>query len=236
MSKRTRQKDKMEVVYSPSQWELLRRFREQAVAIMDALSFRGIVSIIHGSVARGDVNKGSDVDIVIPYVMSSHSVELALVTRGFKIYTRKIAQATPSHTPKAHIYLDADERQCVTFPLVAFRTLEDEFYKFGGLLELKNLKADDRVSGCDKRLMLIEPTPKGHVESPIQGREAEVARIVGVSVDIVNERVRVLMRREEVGRTGIVLSLDLMDGEVFEEALKKLAESNPIVRRRIMKK
>jgi hypothetical protein len=182
------------------------------------------------------VNDDSDIDVIIPYVVSSHTVELALTMNGFEVYSRRIAQATPSHTPKAHIFLDSEEKQCVTFPLVPFRNLEFEFYRFGGFLELKDLREDKRVSGCDKRLMLIEPTSRGHFESPIEGREAEVAKIVGVSVDIVNERVRVLKRRGEVGRTGIVLSVDLGDGEVFEEVLKRLAESNPIVRRRLLKK
>ena len=215
-------KDRVETVYPYSKWELLRQFREQAIIIMGTLASRGVDSKIHGSVARGDVDKDSDVDIIIPYVASSLSVELALVNGGFNIYNRKIAQATPSHTPKAHIYLDASEKQCVTFPLVAFRRLEHEFYKFGGLLELKNLNEGTRVPGCDKRLMLIEPTSNGHIESPIQDRESEVARIVGVSIEIVNERVRVLNRRKEIGRTGIVLSYNLMDREVFEEALKTL--------------
>lgn len=228
--------DRIEVTYEPTRWRLLKDFRKQAITIMDALSSRGIISAIHGSVARGDVNEDSDVDVIIPCVVSSHTVELALTMNGFEVYSRRIAQATPSHTPKAHIFLDSEEKQCVTFPLVSFRNLEFEFYRFGGFLELKDLREDKRVPGCDKRLMLIEPTSRGHFESPIEGREAEVAKIVGVSVDIVNERVRVLKRRGEVGRTGIVLSVDLGDGEVFEEVLKRLAESNPIVRRRLLKK
>lgn len=236
MGRRAGYWDRIEVVYDSSQWRLLEHFREEAITIMEALASRGIVSAIHGSVARGDVNEDSDVDVIIPSVVSSHIVELALTMNDLKIHSRKIAQATPSHTPKAHTYLDVNEKQCVTFPLVPFHTLEFEFYKFGGLLELEDLKKGKRVSGCDKRLMLIEPTPKGHIESPIQGREAEVASIVGISMDIVNERVRVLKRREEIGRTGIVLSVNLGDGEVFEEVLKRLAESNPIVRRRLMKK
>lgn len=223
--------DGVEVVYTPAKWELLKKIRKTASEIMASLSFRELVPSVHGSVARGDVNPDSDIDIIIPYVVSSHSVELALTLRGFEIYSRKIAQATPSHALKAHIYIDAEEKECVTFPLVQFRALELEFYRFGGLLDLPSLDADRRVAGCDKRLMLIQPTSRGHIEFPVKGREAEVAKIVGVSLEIVEERVRVLTRRREVGRTGIVLSADVREGEVFEDVLRRLAASNPIVKR-----
>lgn len=223
--------DGVEVVYSPSRWALLKRLRGRALEIMASLASRELTFSIHGSVARGDVNPDSDIDIVIPYVVSSHSVELALTMHGFEIYYRKIAQATPSHAPKAHIYLDAEEKECITFPLAVFRTLELEFYRFGGILDSASLKADRRVSGCDKRLMLIEPTAQGHIEFPVKGRELEAAKILGVSLEIVKERVRVLTRRREIGRTGIVLSVDVGDGEVFEDVLRRLAASNPIVKR-----
>ena len=63
-----------------------------------------------------------------------------------------------------------------------------------------------------------------------------MARIVGVGVRIVEERIRVLTRRERVGRTGIVFSRDLEEDEVFEEALKQVSDTNPIVRRRLARK
>ncbi|MFH0897010.1 MAG: nucleotidyltransferase domain-containing protein [Candidatus Bathyarchaeota archaeon] len=221
----------VEVVYSPKRFELLRGLRRRSLDIMVSLASRELVSSMHGSVARGDVNPGSDIDIIIPYVVSSHTVELALSLQGFRSYSRRIAQATPSHAPKAHIYLDAEEKECVTFPLISLRTLELEFYGFGGILDLPLLKADKRVPGCDKRLMLIQPTELGHIEFSVKGREMEAAKIIGVSLEIVNERVRVLTRRKEVGRTGIVLSVDVDEGEVFEDVFRRLASSNPIVKR-----
>ncbi|UCH01924.1 MAG: nucleotidyltransferase domain-containing protein [Candidatus Bathyarchaeota archaeon] len=226
--------DKIEVVYTPTHWQLLNHFRKKAELIMKTLTDRNMDSAVYGSVARGDVNNNSDVDIIIPYIVSSHTVELALTFSRFKIYSRKIAQATPNHTPKAHIYLDISEKLCVTFPLVPFRSLEYEFYKFGGLLGIDKLRKKERVPGCDKKLMLIEPTSKGHIESPIHGRAAEVAQIIGVNIDIIKERTRVLNRRKKIGRTGIITSVNLHNGEVFEEVLKNIADSNPIVRRRIM--
>lgn len=231
-----RHRDKMEVIYDPPHWEWLRHLRKQALSIMGALDAQGIRSMVHGSVARGDVDQRSDVDIFVPYVLPSYKVELALTMHGFEIYSRKIAQATPGHAPKGHIYLNVNESMSVTFPLVPFRTLEFEFYKFGGMLDFKGLKADKRVPGCTKTLMLMEPTPRGHFGSSIQGREAEVAKIVGINVDIVVERVRVLTRRDRIGRTGIFLLVALQKDESFEEVLKRLIDTNPIVRRRCVTK
>jgi predicted nucleotidyltransferase len=231
----SRQNDKIEVIYNSPHWKLLQMLREKSIEIMDALASKGIYSGIYGSVVRGDVTHRSDIDIIIPSIISSHSIELALTRKMIKIFSRKIAQATPGHTPKAHIFLDAEEKLCVTFPLASFGTLELEFYKFGGYLELDELKADKRLPGCNKNLMLIEPTLLGHIESPIVGREREVSKIVGVKIDIVRERIRVLTRRKEVGRTGIFLSAYLKEEDVFENILKRLADSNPIIRRRLRK-
>ncbi len=228
--------DVKEVFYDSAHWMLLQGLRGKAVKIMDALAARSLSSAVYGSVARGDVNKKSDVDVIIPYATSSHTVELALRLGGLQIFSRRIAQATPSHTPKAHIYLDAVDETCLTFPLTAFRSLELEFYRFGGFQRVEEIKTEKRVPGCDKRLRLIQPTQTGHVESLIRGREREVARIVGVGVRIVEERIRVLTRRERVGRTGIVFSRDLEEDEVFEEALKQVSDTNPIVRRRLARK
>ena len=228
--------DVKEVFYDSAHWMLLQGLRGKAVKIMDALAVRSLSSAVYGSVARGDVNKKSDVDVIIPYATSSHTVELALRMGGLQIFSRRIAQATPSHTPKAHIYLDAVDETCLTFPLTSFRSLELEFYRFGGFQQVEEIKTEKRVPGCDKRLRLIQPTQTGHVESLIRGREREVARIVGVGVRIVEERIRVLTRRERVGRTGIVFSRDLEEDEVFEEALKQVSDTNPIVRRRLARK
>ncbi len=95
---------------------------------------------------------------------------------------------------------------------------------------LKNRK---RVPGVDKRLMLIEPTAEGHVESTVVGREKAASRILGVSLNTVLDRVHALLRRDEVGRTGMFIARDLSPDETFEMVLKKLADENPAVRRRL---
>jgi predicted nucleotidyltransferase len=84
-------------------------------------------------------------------------------------------------------------------------------------------------------LMLIEPTERGHVESSIVGHEEAVAKVLGISAETVLDRVHTLLKRDEVGRTGVFVKRELAADETFELALKKLADTNPAVRRRIRK-
>jgi predicted nucleotidyltransferase len=43
------------------------------------------------------------------------------------------------------------------------------------------------------------------------------------------------LKRDEVGRTGVFIKKELAADETFEMALKRLAEGNPAVRRRVKK-
>lgn len=223
--------DIREIIYSEEQWKLLRKLRLKAIKIMSILERIGLKPIVHGSLARGDVKPTSDIDIVIPYQVPSFKIETALEQAGITPQQRMLVQATPKHTVKAHIQID--EQTTITFPLMELRKLEREFYKFGGELTLEELRKNKRTLGVDKRLMLITPTEKGHTESPIIGREAEVARKLKISIDIINERIRVLTRRDEVGRTGVYLKRKLGKEESFEEVLKKLIDKDPAIRRRM---
>lgn len=220
-----------EVIYDEKRWQILKQLREDAILILESLKKQGIYAIVHGSIARGDVWKGSDIDVFIPYPLPSYRVEIALESAGLKIIERYIVIATPSSTPKAYISLDHEEKRVVTFPLLKPKPRELEFYKFGGTLDLNGLLEDKRVPGVDKRLVLIEPTQSGHRESPVIGREALVARILGINIDTVLERVRVLTRRDEIGRTGVFVKYVLRDDESFEEALINIAKKNPLIRR-----
>ena len=193
-------------------------------------------AMVHGSLARGDVDEKSDIDVLVPAVVSTQLVEAGLEGLGFQIFSREIAQATPMHSPKAHLYLDPEQKTAVTVPLSPFRKLEMEFYKFGGTVTWKELVDEKRRPGCTKKLTLIEPTPEGHVESSVVGYEAEVARMLGVSTDIVRERVRVLTRRDAVGRTGIFLKLLVPEGISFEEVLETEVKANPALRRTLRKR
>ena len=158
-------------------------------------------------------------------------MESALEKAKIPINTRFVVQATPTYAMKAHI--EIDEKTTVSFPLMEMRRVEREFYRFGGEANLTQLKANVRVAGVDKRLMLIEPTEKGHVESSVVGKEESAAKVLGISAETVLDRVHALQRRDMVGRTGVFVKKELVQNETFELALKKLSEQNPAVRRRM---
>lgn len=220
-----------EVIYSAEQWALLKKFRLKAVRLMEALEKFRLEAVVHGSVARGDVTERSDVDVFIPHQQSSFIVETALEQAGISVSRRLIVQATPSYAMKA--YIEVNENTSVSFPLMKMRKVEREFYKFGGEATLENLRNNIRVCGVDKRLMLIEPTEDGHKESTIVGREEQIARLLGISVETVLDRVHALLRRDKVGRTGVFIEKELLSNETFEMTLKRLADQNPAVRRRL---
>lgn len=223
--------DYREVVYDTERWALLERLREKARKIMEVLESSHLKAVVHGSVARGDVTEGSDIDVFIPRQVSSFRVETALETSGIVVNGRFVVQATPSYAMKA--YVEIGESVTVSFPLMKMRKVEREFYRFGGVVSGGDLRDDLRVAGVDKRLMLIEPTGEGHRESTVVGREGYVAQLLGVSVETVLDRVHALLKRDEVGRTGVFIEREVRDHETFEMVLKEIAEENPAVRRRL---
>jgi len=223
--------ERVEVVYDKKRWNLLRELRFKTVQIMEILEKFHLSSIVHGSIARGDVSETSDIDIFLPDLPSSFVIETALERSGVSVNRRLVVQATPLYAAKG--YIEIDNQRCVSFPLVKLRPVEKDFYKFGGEASLSMLREDVRVPGVDKRLMLIEPTSEGHVESAVVGREEEVANLLGVSFNTVLDRVHALLRRDEVGRTGVFIERELSPNETFELVLKKLADQNPAVRRRL---
>jgi len=231
MTKRPwRRSERKEVVYDGKHWALLEELRAEALCIMEALESSHLKAVVHGSIARGDITPKSDVDVFIPYQVSSFNVETALEKTGIIVNRRLVVQATPTYAMKA--YIEIGENMSVSFPLMKMRKVEREFYRFGGETALESLRAGLRVLGVDKRLMLIEPTEEGHRESTIVGREEHVAKLLDISVETVLDRVHALLRRNEVGRTGVFIKKELSGDETFEMALKRLADQNPAVRRR----
>ncbi|MCW3996935.1 MAG: nucleotidyltransferase domain-containing protein [Candidatus Bathyarchaeota archaeon] len=222
-----------EVTYKQERWERLRRLRVKARSIMSALEAFHLPSVVHGSVARGDVSSYSDVDVFIPELQNSFLVEMALQKANITVNSRFMVMATPTYAMKAHI--EIDEHTMVSFPLMEMRKVEREFYRFGGEANLNQINANVRVAGVDKRLMFIEPTLNGHIESNVVGREEFVAGVLGISVDTVLNRVRTLLKRDLTGRTGVFVKRELLPDETFELALKKLSDANPAVRRRMKK-
>lgn len=220
-----------EVVYDAKRWALIEKLRLKTMQMMEALERFRLESIVHGSVARGDVTEKSDIDVFIPYQPSSFIVETALENADMQVNRRLVVQATPAYAMKA--YIEIGENTSVSFPLMKMRRVEIDFYRFGGEATSQTLKEGLRVLGVDKRLMLIEPTDEGHRESTVIGREEQAAKLLGVSVETVLDRVHALLRRDEVGRTGVFIERELRAEETFEMVLKKLADRNPAVRRRL---
>jgi hypothetical protein len=223
--------ERIEIIYDEKRWKLLVELRLEAARIMRALAQSHLNSVVHGSIARGDVSEKSDIDVFLLDPPSSFLIETALEQAVIPINRRVIVQATPLYAVKGHI--EISKRESVSFPLVKLRLVERGFYKFGGETSLQTLERGVRVPGVDKRLMLIEPTSNGHVESTVVGREEAVAHFLGVSLETVFDRVRALLHRDEVGRTGVFIERELMPYETFEMILKKLMDQNPAVRRRL---
>lgn len=218
-----------EVAYGPEAWERLRGLRERASGVLALLGERDVEGRVFGSVARGDVKPGSDVDIFIPEQASLVRIGLAL---DDLVLERSIVQATPRALVKAHVVLEDGTN--VLFPLIPPREMELEFYRFGGEIGAKGIAENRRVCGVDKRLMLVEPTPEGHVETPLSDLPPGwPARRIGVSQAIVEERIRVLGRRAVVGRTGVYLHRVLAPEESFGQVLAELAYGDPAMRRRM---
>ena len=230
-TKPERRQDTKEVTYSSDRWALLREHRKTAKQLLEALQGGNVEAVVHGSVARGDVHKASDVDAFIPNPQSSFQVESALERANIPVAARILIQATPLYAMKA--YIEVDAASTVSFPLMSLRRVEREFYKFSGEVTLAQIEANIRVAGVDKRLMLIEPFEQGHVESSISGREDYVAKCLGIGVETVMDRVRALTKRDAVGRTGVFVKEELDADETFEMALSRLAAENPAVRRRL---
>jgi uncharacterized protein len=230
-SKPERRQETREVRYDSERWSLLARFRQKAVGLLESLEQCHSFAIVHGSVARGDINRDSDIDLFIPDPPSSFQIETALEQAKINVAARTIIQATPAYALKA--YIEIDTATTVSFPLVSLRRTEREFYGFSGKADLNQLKIRSRVLGVDKRLMLIQPTEKGHVESSIIGHEEQTAKKLGIAVETVLDRVHALMKRDAVGRTGVFIKKELASDETFELALKRLAEENPAVRRKL---
>ncbi|MGQ9582533.1 MAG: nucleotidyltransferase domain-containing protein [Thermoplasmatota archaeon] len=223
-------RDPREVVYSRERLGLLRALRERAEELGRVL---GAGWWVHGSLARGDVHRRSDIDIVClePPGELSYRVELALESHAARWVGREVVMATPNSAPKGRYILD--ETLSATFPLAPLTPREEGFYRFGGVLPVEGVSRAPRVAGVSKKLLLILPTEGGHIESSIIGREAEAARLLGIPADVVRERVRVLARRDRVGRTGVYLREPVPEGESFEGHLKRLADRDPVVRRNL---
>ncbi len=222
------------IIYSKDEWNLLKEKRNHAINLLDMFVKEGFNPFIHGSIARGDVHEYSDIDIIFFQQIPSFQIELILDKKGFQNYFREIIMATPLDSIKLYIHLS--ELESITLPLSKFEKKSIEFYNFGGKIDMHQLKLDERVTGIDKRLVLIKPNSQGHEEISIIGNEVNAAKEVEISIDTLNERKKVLLRREKYGRTGVFLKRSLQINETTEEVLKKMANRKSIIRKKIFKK
>ena len=55
-----------EAIYTKNHWALLSNLREKTKKMLLTFEKSHLTAIVHGSIARGNVNKLSDIDIVIP--------------------------------------------------------------------------------------------------------------------------------------------------------------------------
>lgn len=214
MREKVLQHHRADVVYDTEHWELLASKRSVALAVMERLG--DLAPQVYGSVARGDVHRGSDIDIIIPRPIPSLEVESRLEVIG-----REVVAATPWLTPKAHYHLGPEVT--VTHPLWHPTPAEEGFHRFGGAVDHPELRADKRVTGVDKRLVLVTPTSKGHTEEAAQEvGPSQVARALDIPLAVVEERVSVLVRRDVIGRTGVFLRRELAPDENIEEVAREV--------------
>lgn len=217
--------DQREVRYDAGRFSILRDLRREAERVGSVL---GPGWSVHGSIARGDVKRTSDIDLIFPADARSYMVEFQLQRAGIELLRREVVMATPNSSPKGHIQLGNEVT--VTFPLVGLRPQEEAFYRFGGVLPAAGLERAPRVPGVSKKLLLIIPIEGGHIESSIIGKESEIARLLKVPVEVVLERTRVLARRDRIGRTGVYMREEVPEGSTFEETLKFFSDRDPVVR------
>lgn len=227
------EKLEVRVVYSQDRWMLLENLRRKAGKIMSILAAGSMETIVYGSIARGDVKPTSDVDVFIPYPVSSPLLQVYLEENDFKVYRKVLVQATPSYVPKAYMYLDEEELTSVSFPLAKMRREELEFYRLAGQLDYNMLRENNRVPGINKELKLIIPVEEGHVEIPLKSNVELAAKVIGLNPQAIRNRIRVLERRIEHGRTGVYREVDVSREESFEEVLRFLEARDPALRRRL---
>ena len=212
------------VYYTEDRWRIFKEKRIEAYRLLKIL--KNYQPIIYGSIARGDVNKDSDIDIVLLNTTSYSIVRYVLESEGYKIFNLELVQATPKTTPRLCIYLDIEEKICISVPLSKLQKNEEEFYKYSGMLTyddiVKNMYI--RVPGVDKRLMLIIPTDFGHIEESIIGREYEVSKILNVDPSIIFEREKMLIKRSEKGRTGLYIRISINPEDSVEEVVRRILE------------
>lgn len=233
----TKEKISMEysnkVIYDKNHWDILTHKRDRAKKILSMFYKEGLNPLVFGSLARGDVKKSSDIDIIFPDKTPTYKLEIIIEKNGEYIIAKDIIQATPGDTIKANIYIS--EQECLTVPLTKFMKKSFQFYQFGGCLDLDQLLKNERVPGIDKNLILKIPSKYGHNEIDLKNNELYASKLLNIDMEFILQRIRVLTRRDKVGRTGVFLHEKLNLEDNFEKVLKNISDRNSLVRRILMK-
>ncbi len=220
------------VTYDKNHWDLLALYRERTEKIMRMFYKEGLKPLVFGSLARGDINENSDIDIIFPHKIPTYKLEVIINNNGEQIYAKEIIQATPGDTIKANIYLSKQE--CLTVPLIKFIKKSFQLYQFGGSLDLSQLLNNERVPGIDKNLIITIPSNKGHNELALKNNELYASKLLNIDIDFIYQRKRVLTRRDKIGRTGVFLHENLNIEDNFEKILKDISDRNSFVRKILM--
>lgn len=222
---------KEEVLYNDEHWNLFKKLRDITYHVLNQL--KSLYPIFHGSIARGDIHVKSDIDVAFHKPLSEFKIISNLDRDPME---RWLMQATPLSAIKGVLVFN---QYNISFPLIPLYPQEEEFYKFGGLLSFNDVKEEKykRIPGINKKLLFIEPTKKGHIETRISPKNAgSIANKLNIKIETVLERIRVLERRSKVGRTGVFLKRIIRPEESFGEVLSQIERSNPATRRRIQRK
>ena len=219
------------VVYNEDRWSRLKYLRDQAVPILKALAEHQLTGNVFGSVARGDVSETSDLDIFISEFVPSFKMDLALRLSNFEIIGKEISMATPSSVVKGTYYLGNDIS--ISIRLTEFTSSPFQFYIFSGYVNLEEIIEEKRVPGVSKALLVIEPTKEGHKEYSLLGNEYEARNLLNIEEKMLEERIRVLTKRDKYGRTGLFLKVNIHPEDSFEDKLQELADKNSLIRRRL---
>lgn len=217
------------VQYTKKHWETLAQKRNRVIKLINIFQNTGFKPLVFGSIARGDIHAHSDIDIVFPQTIPTFRIELLLEENGENIVGKEIIQATPGGSIKAYIFLS--ELESLTIPLTKFRGNSFQFYKFGGSVNLNQLQNNERVPGINKGLIIIIPDEDGHNEMELLNNEVYASKLLKIDLVIIKQRMRVLTKREKIGRTGVFLHEKLTVEENFESVLKKIGDRNSIVRK-----
>lgn len=220
--------------YSSDHWALLAKMRQQALVITSLFHSQGFECLTYGSIARGDISPTSDIDIVLRDRIPSYRIEFLMENAGIPFLGKYLVQSTPNDVIKTVYDLEYDIH--LVLLMTDFTSLAFEFYFFGGALTHNELQQNLRKPGVNKALYLIEPIDSGHIESPLVDRQNEAPKILGVSRQMVQQRIRVLNRREKIGRTGVFLHHELLREESPETVLHELAKQNRLIRKRLQLK